>query len=250
MLPFTRRHRIVAARIPAEIDLGDVIDADTAGDVEDAGSDILGAVVDDVSSAACPGALGLFVRADRGDNRGACPGRELYGVMSDRTRTAGDEQCLALHRPRDKDRAMRGHRRHAEGRALGKGHVNGKFGHQIDGKRDVLRCGTHPPAVALPVVEPHPLAQPTLVYAGSDLVHDAGAIAVGDDPRIFHRRRAAAPVSVRWVDAGCLELHPHIAVPGLRRRQLSAHENLVRCSLAIVPNRSHRPLPKVCGALY
>ena len=47
-------------QIAAEINLGDVIDANPAGDVEDPAGNVLGAIVDDVRSAAGTGSLGLF----------------------------------------------------------------------------------------------------------------------------------------------------------------------------------------------
>jgi hypothetical protein len=37
--------------------------------------------------------------------------------MTDRSGTASHEKRLALYRPGDKDGAMRGHRRHAQGRS-------------------------------------------------------------------------------------------------------------------------------------
>ena len=171
--------------------------------------------------------------------RRAGPGGKLHRVVADRAGAAGYQQRLALHRPGDEDAAMRGHARHAQGRALGKRHVVGEFGHQIDRERDVFRRGALPAAVALAVVEPDALAEPALGHAGADLIDDPGAVAVGDDARILHRRRAAPPIGVGRIDAGRLQPHPHLAVAGLRRRQFAADEDLVGRTLPVVPDGAH-----------
>jgi len=72
-------------KVAAEIDLGDVIDADPVGDVEDARGNILFSVVDDVRRPAGAGALCLFRRADSGDHPRPGPGGELNRVMADRS---------------------------------------------------------------------------------------------------------------------------------------------------------------------
>ena len=95
--------------------------------------------------------------------------------------------------------------------------------HQVNRERDVFSRGAHPAAVALTVIKPDALAEPTLGHAGTDLVDDARAITVRDHPGILHRRRAASPVGVRRVDAGRFQPHPDFTVPGFRRRQLAAH---------------------------
>jgi hypothetical protein len=96
--------------------------------------------------------------------------------------------------------------------------------------------------VALAVVEPYALAEPTLVHAGPDLIDDPGAVAVSDDSRVLHCRRTAAPVGIRRIDTGRLQLHPYLAVTCLRRRQLALDQNLLRRSLPVIPNRAHDPL--------
>src|SRR6202011_4427471 len=75
--------------VAAEIDLGDVVDADPAGEVEDAGGDVLAPVVDDVSGAAGAGAFRLFRRAYRGDHPRPGPGGELHRVVADGSGAAG-----------------------------------------------------------------------------------------------------------------------------------------------------------------
>ena len=49
-------------QVAAEINLGDVINANPAREVEDPGGNVLGAVVDDMRSAARPRSVGLFPR--------------------------------------------------------------------------------------------------------------------------------------------------------------------------------------------
>jgi hypothetical protein len=88
MLPLIRRHRSVAARLPPKIDLGDVIDAYSVCDVEDARGNILLPVVDDVRRPARAGALGLFRRAHGGDHPGSGPSGELNRVVADRSGAA------------------------------------------------------------------------------------------------------------------------------------------------------------------
>jgi len=101
----------------------------------------------------------------------------------------------------------------------------------------------HPTAVALPVVEPYPLAEPLLVHSRSHLIDDPGTVAVGDDPWVFHGGRAAPSIGVRRVDAGRLQLHPHLAVAGVRRGQFAADQDFLRRSLPVVPNCAHSRLP-------
>ena len=82
------------------------------------------------------------------------------------------------------------------------------------------------------------------LYAKPDLIDDPRTIAVGDDPRVFHRRRTTPPVGVRRVDTRRLQLYPHLAVPGLGCRELAADQNFLRRSLAVIPHRSHCLLPE------
>src|SRR5205814_317991 len=50
---------------------------------------------------------------------------------------------------------------------------------------------------------------------------------------------------VRRVDAGGFEPHAHLAVAGLRCRQLAADQNLVSRSLPVVLNRAHLRPPRL-----
>src|ERR1700756_960954 len=101
----------------------------------------------------------------------------------------------------------------------------------------------HPAAVTLPVVEPYPLAEPALIHSRSDLIDDPGTVAVGDDPGVFHGRRAAPSIGVRRIDAGSLQLYPHLAVAGVGRGQSAEAQDFVRRSLSIVPDCAHGCLP-------
>src|SRR3954462_11260821 len=118
MLPLTLRQRSAAARLPPEINLGDVINPKPASNVEDPGGNVLGAVIDDMRSAARPRSVGLFRGTDGGNHRRPAPGRQLHRIMADSTGTASDKQRLSLHRSGDENRAVRGHRRHAKCCAL------------------------------------------------------------------------------------------------------------------------------------
>src|SRR5438477_5848176 len=80
------------SEITAEIDLGDVIDPDPSGDVEDARGDILLPVVDDMRGTAGAGAFRLFGRADRRDHSRPGPGGELHRVMTDRSGAASHQK--------------------------------------------------------------------------------------------------------------------------------------------------------------
>src|SRR5438270_8011207 len=90
-----------------------------------------------------------------------------------------------------------------------------QFGDQVDGECDVFRRGSHPAAVTLPIVKPYPLAEPVLIHSRADLIDDPGTVAVGDDPWVFHSGRATPSIGVRRIDAGSLQLHPHLAVAGV-----------------------------------
>src|SRR5205823_9550410 len=120
--------------------------------------------------------------------------------------------------------ALSGHRRHAKRCALLERHMIGQFADQVGGKRDAFSRGSHPAAVTLPVVEPYPLAEPALIYSRPDLIDDPGTVAVGDDPGVFHGRRAAPSIGVRRIDAGSLQLYPHLAVAGVGRGQFAADQ--------------------------
>ena len=85
----TRRQR--RSQVTAEINLGDVIDANPAGDVENPGGNVLGTIVDDVRSAAGTGSLGLFRGTDGGNHRRSGPARQLHRIMADSTGTASDK---------------------------------------------------------------------------------------------------------------------------------------------------------------
>src|ERR1700730_3214230 len=76
-------------------------------------------------------------------------------------------------------------------------------------------------------------------HRGTKLVNHPGPVAVGHDARILHRRGTTPPIGVGWVDAGSFEPHAHFAVARLGGREFAADQNLISCSLPVVPNRAH-----------
>src|SRR5207248_5439670 len=121
-----------------------------------------------------------------------------------------------------------------------------QFGDQVDGECDVFRRGSHPAAVTLPIVEPYPLAELVLIHSRPHLIDDPGTVAVDDDSWVFHGGRATPSISVRRIDAGSLQLHPHLAVAGVGRGQFAADQDFVRRSLSVVPDCAYSCLPQAC----
>ncbi len=80
------------------------------------------------------------------------------------------------------------------------------------GERYVFRCGAERAAVALPVIEPHPLTDLKPRDAVTDLIDDAGAVAIGNHAGKFHRAVAAgAAAGIGGIDAGGLQPDPDFA---------------------------------------
>ena len=73
-----------------------------------------------------------------------------------------------------------------------------------------------------------------------EAINDAGAIAVGDNARIFHHKTSAAPpIAVGWIDAGGMETNPDLADRGFRIRKFTKRENLCGRPLPIIPDGFH-----------
>ena len=224
--------------VAAEVYIHDMIDALAAGDVAHACGDVLAAIVDHVVGAAGASPLSLGVRTDRGDHRGAGPLRELHRVVSDRTRGTGHQQRASLYRAGDEHAVMRGHAGHAESRTFRERYVFRQRRHQIDIQRDVFRCGAHPAAVALAVVEPDAATHPGFRHHRSDAIDHAGAIAGGDDAGVLHGGHgAAAAVGVRRVHASSLELDPDLVATGLGS---SADRRTPTLHLPVLAGRTRR----------
>jgi hypothetical protein len=149
-----------------------------------------------VGSAAGLGAGGLVGRTDGRDDLSAGPGGELYRVVADRTGAAGDEKRFALNRACGEHAAMGGHARDAQCGALCERDVIGQFGNEVDVEGDIFRRGAHPAAVALTVIQPDALAHPRVRDQFADLVDDARAVAVRDDPGILEGNRAPPTVGI------------------------------------------------------
>ena len=108
------------------------------------------------------------------------------------------------------------------------------------GERDIFGRGAEGAAVALAVEEPDPLTDLKPRHAVADLIDDAGAVAVGDHARIFHRAIAAgAAADIGGIDAGGLEPDADFARSGLRRRHLAEGQDIGRRTRALVPDRLH-----------
>ena len=112
------------------------------------------------------------------------------------------------------------------------------------GERDIFGRGAEGAAVALAVEEPDPLTDLEPRDAAADLVDDAGAVAVGDHARKFHRAIAAgAAADIGGIDAGGLEPDADFARSGLRRRHLaeaSGHRRRARCARTRPPSQRAR----------
>ena len=145
----------------------------------------------------------LFRRANRRDH--SRPAQVAAAPRNDRPiRRRRHQKRLALYRPSDKYRAMRGHPRHAEGRSFREGHVVGKIGHQSWRVRCIPPRRFPASGRCADRVEPDARAKPTLGHARTDLVDHPRAVTVRHDARILHRRRTTSPIRVRRVDAGGL----------------------------------------------
>jgi hypothetical protein len=125
--------------------------------------------------------------------------------MADRAGAAGDQNRLARNRSIAEQTTPGGHAGDAERSTSRKRHIVGQRRHQMSGKRYVFCSGAECAAVALPVIEPHPLTDLKPRDAVTDLIDDAGAVAVGNHAREFHRAVAAgATAGIGGIDAGGL----------------------------------------------
>jgi hypothetical protein len=108
------------------------------------------------------------------------------------------------------------------------------------GERNIFRRGAKGAAIALAVEQPDALPHFQPRHADADLVDDAGAIAVRDHARIFHRPiGAAAAADIGRIDAGGFQADAHFARARNRRRHLTIGENFPSRAGSFVPNGSH-----------
>src|SRR5258705_13992102 len=111
--------------------------------------------------------------------------------MADRAGAAGDQDRLTGDRSIAEQTAPRGHAGDAERGTSRERHIVRQRRHQMLGKRYVFRRGAERAAVALPVKEPYPPTDLKPRDAVTDLIDDAGAVAVGNHSGEFHRAVAA-----------------------------------------------------------
>ena len=203
--------------------------------------DVVRLVVDHEVGAGGARELRLLRRTHGGDDARAAPFRELHAIVADRAGAAGDQHGLVLDGTGMKQAHPGGHAGDAERRAFGERDVGGQRRDEIFVERDVFGGGAEGAAVALAVVEPDAIAFLEALRAGADLVDDAGAVAVGDHARVFHRiGRAAAAIGVRRIDAGGFELDAHLALTRGRCRHVAVVEHFARRTCLVVPDCFHR----------
>src|SRR5690242_17592008 len=93
-------------------------------------------------------------------------------------------------------------------------------------------------AVALPIIEPNPLADIEPRDAITELVDDPRTITVGDHTGKFHFSIAAgAATDIGGIDPGCVQPDPDFARSGLWRRHLAEGEDVQRRAGSLVPDR-------------
>ena len=108
------------------------------------------------------------------------------------------------------------------------------------GQCDIFGRGAERAAVALAVVEPDPLASAQPCDSSADLIDNAGAVAVGDHARKFHRAIVAgAAPHIGGIDAGGVQADPDFARSGLRGRHLAERQDVARRAGSLVPDRLH-----------
>ena len=128
----------------------------------------------------------------------------------------------------------------AERGTFGEGHVVGERCHEVGRKGNIFGGSAHPAAVALAVIEPDAVAEPRFVHARADLIDHSCAVAVRDDPRIFHAVLATATaVAIRGVDAGGVQADAQLAKPGFGCREFADGQDLGDGALPVVPDGAH-----------
>src|SRR5882672_10574514 len=108
------------------------------------------------------------------------------------------------------------------------------------GQRDIFGRSTEGPAVALAVKEPDPLAHAEPRDAVTELVDDAGTVAVGYHAGKFQRAIAAgAAADIGGIDAGGFQPDPDFARSGHRRRHVAKAQHIGRSTRPLVPDGFH-----------
>jgi hypothetical protein len=163
----------------------------------------------------------------------------LDRIVPDRSSSASHQDGLVGYRPVYERTEMCGHARDPETRTFSEADTFREFRHQVRSERDEFARRPEG-ASALPVIKPDPLPDAPWINLGPNAINDAGAIAVGDNARIFHHKTSAAPpIAVGWIDAGGMETNPDLADRGFRIRKFTKRENLCGRPLPIIPDGFH-----------
>src|SRR6202171_3488712 len=118
------------------------------------------------------------------------------------------------------------------------------------GQRDVFGRSTESPAVALAVKKPDPLAHAEPRDAVTELIDDAGTVAVGYHSGKFQRAIAAgAAADIGGIDPGGLQPYPDFARTGHRRRHVAKGQYIGRGTGSLVPNGLHSQRARKCAAI-
>src|SRR6202165_230749 len=108
------------------------------------------------------------------------------------------------------------------------------------GQRDVFGRSTESPAVALAVKKPDPLAHAEPRDAVTELIDDAGTVAVGYHSGKFQRAIAAgAAADSGGIDPGGLQPYPDFARTGHRRRHVAKGQYIGCGTGSLVPDGFH-----------
>ena len=186
------------------------------------------------------GAGGLLARRYGGDHAGSRPLGQLHRIEAHRAGAAGDQHDPSLHRACGEQGHVGGHAGNAQGRALGEADRIGKYADQIGVQLDIFRRRAERAAVALAVVEPNPFADQAPVHPRPHRLDHAGAVAVGGDARIGHRRaRPAAHAHVRRVDPRSVDADQHFAPAGCWFGAFAHHQHLAGGAGAVIPGGAH-----------
>ena len=226
--------------VAAEIDIDHAVDAALPGERHRPGDDVLGLVIDHKIGAGEARLLCLERRTDRRDHPRAAPFCKLHRIMADRAGAAGDQNRLTRNRSIAEQTTPRGHARDAERSTSRERHIVGQRRHQMLGERYVFRCGAERAAVALPVIKPNPPTDLKPRDTVTDLIDNAGAVAVGDHAGKFHRPVAtSATAGIGGVDAGGLQPDPDFARSGHRRRHIAKAQHIRRRAGSLIPDGLH-----------
>ena len=106
----------------------------------------------------------------------------------------------------------------------------------------ILRCGA-PRAAPLGVPRPHPFADPRRGHARPDLVDDAGAIRMGNDPFAQGRPgQSSSPLHVGRVDPRYGDAHTNFSGRRMWIGQVAEAQDRTRRTILVIPRSLHAGL--------